>query len=138
MLISGELKKTLKRAYEEAKSRKHEFVSLEHLLWALTYDAVASNVLYNCGADIKLLREDLNGFFKEHMPELKGDLIELDPQYTIGVQFVLQLAAAQVQAAEKEQVDGGHVLAALFNEKESHAAYFLKKQHVTQIGRASG
>src|SRR4030095_6980844 len=127
MLITEELEKTLKRAYEEAKLRKHEFVSLEHLLWALTFDSVASNVLYNCGADIKRLRDDLSGFFKDHMPEISGDLKELDPQYTIGVQFVLQLAAAQVQAAEKEQVDGGHVLAALFNEKESHAVYFLAK-----------
>jgi ATP-dependent Clp protease ATP-binding subunit ClpA len=133
MLITEELEKTLKRAYDEAKTRKHEYVSLEHLLYALTFDRVASEALLQCGADLKALRQELKVFLQTHMPVLNEEGDELDPQYTLGVQFILQLAAAQVQAAEKEQVDGGHVLAALFNEKESHAVYFLSKQNVTRF-----
>ncbi len=132
MLITEELEKTLKRAFDEAKVRRHEFVSLEHLLYALTFDAIASNVLTHCGADLQRLRDEIEDFLIRHMPTLPEEL-KINPQYTLGVQFVLQIAATHVQSAGKEQMDGGSVLAALFREKESHAVYFLAKQNIQRF-----
>lgn len=131
MLITEELEKTLKRAMQEARQRQHEFATLEHLLFALTYDAIAGELLYQCGADLTKLRKDLEFFFQEHIPNFSGG-VQADPQYTIGVQFVLQLAAAHVQSAGKSQVDGGHVLVALYREKESHAVYYLTQQKISR------
>lgn len=130
MLITEELEKTLKRAIDRAKDSHHEFVTLEHLLFALTFDGVASGILTDCGADLDELRRDLIQFFKKNIPTVKG---AGEPQYTEGFQFVLQLAAAHVQSAGKNQIDGGSVLAALFREKESHAVYFLAKQKITRF-----
>jgi len=138
MLISDELERTLKRAFERAKAKRHEFISPEHLLYALTYDAVAANVLYHCGADIESLRGELDVFLDESMPAYPagaghdGDEVP-DPQYTLGAQFVLQLAATSVQSAGKSEMDGGNVLAALFRDRESHAVYLLGRQNVTRL-----
>lgn len=132
MIISEELEKTLRRAYDDAKKRRHEFITLEHLLLALLDDPVAKNVLYHCGVDLTELKTNLENCLEKSMPVLpKGK--EFQPQYTLGVQFVLQIAAAHVQSAERDQLDGGSVLAAMFREKESYAVYFLSKQKVTRL-----
>jgi ATP-dependent Clp protease ATP-binding subunit ClpA len=138
MLISDELERTLKRAFDRAKASRHEFISPEHLLYALTYDAVAANILAHCGCDVEGLRRELDEFLEENMPAYPvtagGDDAEgLDPQYTLGAQFVLQLAATNVQSAGKSEMDGGNVLAALFRDKDSHAVYLLGRQGVTRL-----
>jgi ATP-dependent Clp protease ATP-binding subunit ClpA len=138
MLISDELERTLKRAFEHAKERRHEFISPEHLLYALTYDSVASDILHHCGADVEKLRGELDSFLDENMPAFPvGGGTESeeapDPQYTLGAQFVLQLAATNVQSAGKREMDGGNVLAALFRDRESHAVYLLGRQNVTRL-----
>ncbi len=132
MLITQELEKTLKKAFDEAKSRRHEYVTLEHLLYALTYDAVASQILCHCGADLRKLRDEIELFFRSNLPSFKDEK-HTDPQYTLGFQFVLQVAASHMQSAGKNQMDGGNVLIALFREKESHAVYFLSKQNVSRF-----
>ncbi len=138
MLISDELENTLRRAFERAKSSRHEFVSPEHLLYALTYDAVAAEVLVNCGADMVELRRELDAFLEESMPVFPLPASESpddvpDPQHTIGTQFILQLAASHVQSAGKKQMDGGNVLVALFRDQESHAVYLLAKQTISRL-----
>ena len=138
MLLSDELENTLKRAYERAKTSRHEFVSPEHLLYALTYDQVASDVLLNCGADVDELREEVDRFLDENMPCYPSEVgtesgEPPEPQYTLGMQFVLQLAASHVQSAGKQQMDGGNVLAAIFRDSESNAVYFLQKRHVSRL-----
>jgi len=138
MLISDELERTLKRAFERAKKNRHEFISPEHLLYALTYDAVAANILFHCGADVEALRGELDTFLDENMPAFpvgagSDDEESPDPQYTLGAQFVLQLAATNVQSAGKSEMDGGNVLAALFRDRESHAVYLLGRQNVTRL-----
>jgi ATP-dependent Clp protease ATP-binding subunit ClpA len=138
VLISDELERTLRRAFERAKASRHEFVSPEHLLHALTYDAVASEVLVHCGADVDELRRELDAFLEESMPVFPAPAGEPsddapDPQYTVGTQFILQLAASHVQSAGKKQMDGGNVLVALFRDQESHAVYLLAKQEITRI-----
>ncbi|HYC01213.1 MAG TPA: ATP-dependent Clp protease ATP-binding subunit ClpA [Candidatus Limnocylindrales bacterium] len=138
MLISEELEKTLQRAVDRAKAGRHEFVAPEHLLFALTSDAVAADILVHCGADLDGLRREVDRFLEEHMPSYPPHVAgpdggTPDPSYTIGCQFVLQLAASHVQSSGKSQIDGGNVLAALFRDDESHAAYFLKKQGVSRL-----
>ncbi|HET9062693.1 MAG TPA: AAA family ATPase, partial [Candidatus Binatia bacterium] len=139
MLISDELERTLKRAFERAKKNRHEFISPEHLLYALTYDSVAADVLFHCGADVVALRGELDSFLDENMPAFPpgtgpdGDEEAPDPQYTLGAQFVLQLAATNVQSAGKSEMDGGNVLAALFRDRDSHAVYLLGRQNVTRL-----
>lgn len=130
MILTEELEKTLRRAYEEAKLRKHEYVTLEHLLYALSYDRVASKVLAHCGADLNKIRRDLEAFFDIHLEKL---IQEEEPQYTVGLQYVLQIAATHLQSAEKNEMDGGSVLVALFREKESHAVYILAQAGVTRL-----
>ncbi len=138
MLISDDLESTLRRAFERAQSACHEYVSPEHLLYALTYDRTAADILYNCGADLQRLRDEVDTFLDETMPRYPQDLVSesssaLEPQYTLGMQFLLQVAAASVRASGKEQIDGGNVLAAMFRDRESHAAYFLTKQNVSRL-----
>ncbi len=138
MLISEELENTLQRAVDRAKSGRHEFVSPEHLLFALTSDRVAADILFHCGADVDGLRGEVDGFLTTSMPsfpaQIGGPGGEVpDPSYTLGCQFVLQLAASHVQSSGKDQIDGGNVLAALFRDEESHAAFFLKKQGVSRL-----
>ncbi|HBF12415.1 MAG TPA: ATP-dependent Clp protease ATP-binding subunit ClpA [Deltaproteobacteria bacterium] len=130
MIIAEELEKTLQRAYNEAKARKHEFIALEHLLYALTYDPLTSDILIHCGGNIQNLREKLEEFFKTKM---QGVPTEIAPRYSVGVQMVLQTAAIHAQSSSTEKIDGGCVLAALFREKESHAVYFLGEQNISRL-----
>ncbi|HXC49786.1 MAG TPA: ATP-dependent Clp protease ATP-binding subunit ClpA [Candidatus Limnocylindrales bacterium] len=138
MLISEELENTLQRAVDRAKASRHEFVAPEHLLFALTSDKVAADILFHCGADLVALRTAVDAFLENTMPSFPShvaapDGSTPDPSYTLGCQLVLQLAASHVQSSGKEQIDGGNVLAALFRDEESHAAYFLKKQGVLRL-----
>ncbi|MCB0218823.1 MAG: ATP-dependent Clp protease ATP-binding subunit ClpA [Chrysiogenetes bacterium] len=132
MRITEELEKTLERAYTEARARRHEFVTLEHLLLALTEDKVAGGILGALGVDLRELRRDLEEFLEESIPAIDADP-QPDPQYTIGFQFVLQLAASHVAGAERTEMDGGNVLVALFREEESHAVFFLAKQEISRL-----
>jgi ATP-dependent Clp protease ATP-binding subunit ClpA len=138
MLISDELEGTIKRAYDRARASRHEFVSSEHLLFALTYDSEASEVLVNCGVEIGSFRAELDKFLEENIPCYPEDIgteagEPPEPQPTMGMQFVLQLAATHVQSAGKEQMNGGNVLAAMFKDQESHAVFYLKKSNVTRL-----
>lgn len=139
-LISEELERTLQRAVDRAKAGRHEFVAPEHLLFALTTDEVAAEVLLHCGANVESLRNDVDEFLTASMPSYpdhlhgeEGPEDAPDPQYTLGCQFVLQLAATHVQSAGKGQIDGGNVLVALFREDESHAAWFLSQHDVSRL-----
>lgn len=135
MHISPDLQATLRRAFEDAQARRHEFVTLEHLLRALLDDPAASDVLDHVGADRERLRAELDAFLDEELERLPetDDDTKHEPQYTLGIQFVLQLAASHVQSAGKENINGANVLAALFREENSHAVYFLRRQNVTRF-----
>jgi len=131
-MISKELEITFAAAIREAKSRHHEMLTVEHILYALLDDATGSRILRNCGADIGLLKKQLEDFFSRHVHMLpehdKRELIQ-----TIGVQRLLQRAILHVQAAEKKEVDAGDILAALFEEEQSYAVYYLKQQGLTRL-----
>ncbi|UOG36423.1 ATP-dependent Clp protease ATP-binding subunit ClpA [Leptospira noguchii] len=133
MILTEEMERTLRNAWEEAKKRRNEFITLEHILLALTYDSVAKEVLEACGADLEKLRKNLIGYLEselESFPESSG---EVDPIYTIGVQHVLQLAEFHVQSTRNKKMDGGDVLAALFREDQSNAVYFLGSQDISRL-----
>ena len=131
-MISRELEVTFAAAFKEAKNRRHEFFTLEHILYGLLHDITGSRILTHCGADIEDLKQRLEKFFAERLERL-GEGEEQEPTQTIGVQRVLQRAIMHVHGAEKKEVDAGDILAAMFYEENSFAVYFLKSQGVTRL-----
>ena len=131
-MLSKELESTLNSAFHAARQKRHEFMTVEHLLLALLDNNSAVEVLRACGADIDLLRRDLAVFLEEGTPRL-GRKDGRDTQPTIGFQRVLQRAVFHVQSSGKKEVTGANVLVAIFGERESQAVYFLDKQSVTRL-----
>ncbi len=131
MTLSKELEETLKRSFEQAKVRRHEFITLEHILFELTYDPDASDVLIGCGVDLDKLRDSIDMFMNENMPPIESKFLP-DPQYSAGSQFVLQLAAMHAESADKPDINGGNILVSMFRVDESHAVYLLNEQGVNR------
>jgi ATP-dependent Clp protease ATP-binding subunit ClpA len=130
--ITKDLESTLRLAFAEAKARRHEHVTLEHLLYALLRDPVASRLLRACGARLAELRREL----EQHMDDALSPLpdgSEKDPEQTRAFQRVLERAAMQVQSSGKDQIDGGNVLVAFYRERDSHAVFLLERQGVTRL-----
>jgi ATP-dependent Clp protease ATP-binding subunit ClpA len=131
-MISRELQVTLQLAMTEAVNRRHEFVCLEHLLYAMLHDVTSSNILKHCGANLDALRRKLAHYLDEQVERMpKGETGS--PRYAIGVQRALQRAALHVQSAGRQEIAGGNVLVAMFHETESPAIFFLQEQGVTRF-----
>src|ERR687886_644616 len=130
-MIAQELEVSLHMAFMEARQKRHEFITVEHLLLALLDNPSASEVLRACAADIDDLRKLLTDFVTEHTPILAGD--DVDTQPTLGFQRVIQRAILHVQSSGKKEVTGANVLVAIFGEKDSHAVYFLHQKGVTRL-----
>jgi len=131
-MISKELEGTLNTALKEAKSRRHEYVCLEHLLYALLQDKDASGAIINCGGDIDRLRKGLEEFFQTHLDTLPGGS-DHQPQQTLSFHRVLQRAVIHAQSAEKKEINGGNLLIAMFREPDSYAVYLLQEQGITRF-----
>ena len=131
-MISKELEGTLNTALKEAKSRRHEYVCLEHLLYALLQDKDASGAIINCGGDIDRLRKGLEEFFQNHLETLPGGS-DHQPQQTLSFHRVLQRAVIHAQSAEKKEINGGNLLIAMFREPDSYAVYLLQEQGITRF-----
>ncbi|MDF1614313.1 ATP-dependent Clp protease ATP-binding subunit ClpA [Desulfurivibrio dismutans] len=131
-MINDKLEMALVRAIREAKVRKHEHVTVEHILYGLLHDDLAADILTACGGDITLMKEKLEDFFTSSLPSVPGG-IGHDPIQTIGFNRVLQRAIAHVQSCGKKEVDGGDVLAAIFSEPESYAVYFLNLEGIKKL-----
>ena len=132
-MLSRELEVTLNLAFKNAREKRHEFMTVEHLLLALLDDASASNVLKACGADITCLRQDLVEFIDSTMTTIPETQLEQETQPTHGFQRVLQRAVFQVNSANHSEVMGANVVVAIFSEQESQAVYFLRLQNVARI-----
>ena len=131
-MLSKELEFTLNLAFKEAREKRHEFMTVEHLMLALLDNSTAADVLKSCGAELDRLRKELAGFLDETTPLLpQNDNRETQP--TLGFQRVLQRAVFHVQSSGKKEVTGANVLVAIFSEQESQAAYFLNKQDITRL-----
>jgi ATP-dependent Clp protease ATP-binding subunit ClpA len=131
-MISKELSATLGFAVREAKKRRHEYVSIEHVLYAILHDSLGIEIIQNCGGSIDNLKQSLEGFFKEKV-EVIPEGSEYVLQQTIGFQRVIQRAVNHVRSAEKQEVAVSDVLASIFLEKESHAAYYLSEEGITRL-----
>src|SRR5438034_11478428 len=131
-MIAQELEVSLHMAFVEARQKRHEFITVEHLLLALLDNPTAAEVLRACAANIEELRKALGDFIAAHTPTVAGTE-EIDTQPTLGFQRVLQRAILHVQSSGKKEVTGAHVLVAIFGEKDSHAAYFLQQQGVKRL-----
>jgi ATP-dependent Clp protease ATP-binding subunit ClpA len=131
-MLSQELEFSLNSAFQYARERRHEFITVEHLLAALLDNPSAAKVLRACGGNIEELRRSLYAFLDEHVPRLPAGS-KVDTQPTIGFQRVIQRAVLHVQGVGKKEVTGANVLVAIFGEKESHAVYFLHKQNISRF-----
>jgi len=132
-MLSKDLEVTLNEAFREAKSKRHEFMTVEHLLLALLDNSVAADVLHKVGADIEKLRADLKEFIDSTTPLIPAGDSDRETQPTLGFQRVLQRAVFHVQSSGRKEVTGGNVLVAIFSEQESQAVFFLKQQNVARI-----
>src|SRR6266481_5723546 len=132
MRISRELEMTLNLAVTEARRRRHEFLCIEHVLYALLHDADVIEIIRQCGGDVADLKQSLEKFFAEKLETLPEES-PATPQQTLGFQRVIQRAAAHVQSAGKDEILGRNVLVAIFREPDSHAAYLLEQQGITRL-----
>ena len=131
-MIAQELEVSLHMAFVEARQKRHEFITVEHLLLALLDNPTAAEVLRACAANIEELRKALTDFITAHTPSVAGSE-EIDTQPTLGFQRVIQRSILHVQSSGKKEVTGANVLVAIFGEKDSHAVYFLHQQGVTRL-----
>lgn len=132
-MLNKELEFTLNLAFKEAKDKRHEFMTVEHLLLSLLDNPSALNVLEACEANIEVLRQDLTDFIDETTPRIPEGEEDRETQPTLGFQRVLQRAVFHVQSAGKTEVSGANVLAAVFSEQDSQAVYFLRRENVTRL-----
>lgn len=134
-MLAPELEQILQQLYREARKAHYEFISLEHLLLVLIEeDAAVPNVLKLCGADLKVVSEQLAASVAENTPLIPDHLLDtVETQPTLGFQRVIQRAMVHTQSAGKGLVEPLDVLVALMSETDSHAVYFLKLQSVTRF-----
>ncbi|MEO8342510.1 MAG: Clp protease N-terminal domain-containing protein, partial [Gallionella sp.] len=131
-MIAQELEVSLHLAFVEARQKRHEFITVEHLLLTMLDNASAAQVLRACGVNIDELRQVLSEFIATHTPITPGDR-DVDTQPTVGFQRVIQRAILHVQSTNKKEVTGANILVALFGEKDSHAVYFLTQRNVSRL-----
>lgn len=132
-MLSKDLEITLNLAFKDARTKRHEFMTVEHLLLALLDNEIAASVLQACGADLTKLRRDLSAFIDSTTPLIPINDEDRETQPTLGFQRVLQRAVFHVQSSGKKEVTGANVLVAIFSEQESQAVFFLKEQNVARI-----
>jgi ATP-dependent Clp protease ATP-binding subunit ClpA len=129
--VTKELQLTLQASVAEAKKRRHEYVTLEHLLHAMTKDKVATEILLACGADLELLQRELEDYLDRTLESLPART--QDPEQTAAFQRVLQRAAWHVQGSGRTELNAGDVLVAITRERGSHAVYLLERQGVRRL-----
>lgn len=132
-MLDKELEYTLNLAFKEARSKRHEFVTVEHLLIALLENSAALEVLRACGANVNRLRNNLIEFVDRTTPVIPSHIHDRDTQPTLGFQRVLQRAVFHVQSSGKTEVSGANVLAAIFSEQESQSVYLIRQENVSRL-----
>lgn len=132
-MLSKELEQSLNAVAQQANAKRHEFVTVEHLLLALTQNDGAIEVLRNVGADVAVLKQELETYIEDTTPVLSLEDEEHGPQTTLGFQRVVSRALFHVQSSGRKEVTGANVLVAIYSEQESQAVYMLKAQGITRI-----
>ena len=131
-MLTKELEATLGIAVEEAVTRRHEYVTLEHLLFALLIDEAAVDVLTNCGADLETLRMSLEEYLASVIEKLPEN-VSRTPELTSSFQSIVNYAILQAEGSGQKSVDGGNILAAIFQAEQSYALYLLQQQGITRL-----
>lgn len=131
-MLSKELESSLNNAFNDARDKRHEYITVEHLLLSLLDNSSANSVLQACGTDLRLLSVELNEYLENNTPVF-GDVVGGEVQPTLGFQRVLQRAVFHVQSSGKKEVVGANVLVAMFGEQESQAVYLLHQQNVNRL-----
>ncbi len=131
-MIAQELEVSLHMAFMDARQKRHELITVEHLLLAMIDNPTAAEVLRACGAKLEALRTELSQYIEEHTPTVISQ-VDVDTQPTLGFQRVIQRAMLHVQSSGKKEVSGANVLVAIFGEKDSHAVFFLHQQGITRL-----
>lgn len=131
-MLTAELKKTITRAAEDALQRRHEYLTLEHLLYALLDEKTGAEVIFNCGGDLKILRQELEQFLKDSFETVPDDM-EYTLLQTAAYDRVVRRAILQAHASSQTTIDSGNIIAAMFEERRSHAVYLLEKQGITRL-----
>ncbi|MCP4296517.1 MAG: AAA family ATPase, partial [Proteobacteria bacterium] len=131
-MLSRELEISLISAVRDAKRRRHEYVTLEHIFYALLHDPMTSLIIEECGGDIDELKKQVDQFIATKISPLPENINE-DPLQTLAFQRLMHRVMQHVQSSGKKEADGGDVLAALFKEVDSHAVYFLKLQGINRL-----
>ena len=127
-----ELQFAIEAALRESFVRRHEYVTVEHLLYALLYEKEAQRIIVSCGGKIEALRRELKAYLDSEVPKYSGEKQE-DPKQSLGFKRVLEGAILQVQASGREALSSGDVLVSMYGEKESHAVYLLEHQGIGRM-----
>ncbi len=136
-MLSRSLEETLRRAMSKAASKKHEFATLEHLLYALIEDQDALEVFKACGVNLTILEDDLTKYIDQDLKSIVSSSEEVDTQPTSGFQRVVQRAVIHTQSSGRNEATGANVLVAMFSEKDCYAVYVLQKQDMKRLDAVS-
>jgi ATP-dependent Clp protease ATP-binding subunit ClpA len=131
-MFSAEVQITFSLAVREAQRRHHEYLTSEHLLYAMLFEEQGQEIIRGCGGDLSDLRRELESFFSDKLESLPGDE-EFVPEQTVGLQRILQRTVLHMQSSGKKEVGVGDLLAAILEEKKSHAAHFLGQHGVSRL-----
>ncbi len=131
-MLSRELQVTLNLAIQEARKRRHEYLTLEHVLYAMLHDPIAIDIIQSCGGDRDTLKEQLVVFLDESMESLPGTE-DVVPEQTLAFQRAVQRAAYHVQSSGKKEMDAGNLLVAMYRENDSHAVWLLQSQGIERL-----
>jgi ATP-dependent Clp protease ATP-binding subunit ClpA len=131
-MINKELEITIEATIRDAENRRHEYLTVEHILFAVLHDEWGVDIISNCGGNINKLKSDLESFFDEKIPKITEGS-DSYPEPTIAFRRVFQTAVNHIRSAEKPEADAGDILSAIFHEKESHAVHFLISESITRL-----
>jgi ATP-dependent Clp protease ATP-binding subunit ClpA len=131
-ILSRELEISLISAVRDAQKRRHEYVTLEHVFYAILFDPKTSKIIEECGGNVTELKSLLDQYLTSKIDPLPENIIQ-DPIQTLAFQRLMHRVMTHIQSSGKKEADGGDVLAALFKEVDSHAVYFLKSQGITRL-----
>ena len=131
-MITRELQNTLNEAYSDALKRRHEYLTLEHMLYAIVHEKTGADVIRNCGGDVTTIANELDKFLEEKLEKLPG-AATFTPEQTATFERVVERAFLQAQSAGQNSIDSGNILAAMFQERRSHAVYVLEKAGISRL-----
>ncbi|AGK96531.1 ATP-dependent Clp protease ATP-binding subunit ClpA [Clostridium pasteurianum] len=129
MRIDDLLNEIITAAYNEARDKKHEYLTPEHILYASLFFDEGKKLIKSCGGNIELLKDDLNTYFNDNIPVVENS----EPTQTEGIQNVLNTAAQHILSSGKDNIKLEHVIVAIYDEEEGFGSYFLKKQGIKRL-----